>query len=482
MKNSKLASLLSKLNKNEFKDFGKFLKSPYFNSNVNIIKLYDLISKYFPDFGTEKLSKENIYSHVYPKENYNDSTVRGLLAAMLKLGEEFLSHEHLRNDKFKYYEFLLTQLNARRLHDIFYVNLKSIRKEIESYPDKDGDYYFLKFRMETLVNQIDSKNYTPLTQKDIPGDINTNDTDNLIVFFLLLLLRRYNYLLTKTGSLNVTTPDLKLFDEILEFISKGNYKEIPLINFLYTRAMLYKSGMDEKYYYELKKILFEDFDNFSHEDNYNMLGNLQNYCVQKNRTTGKNMSAEQYELYRFGIKKDILTFDNHEYLSTILFSNITSNMVSMNKLDEAKEFILKYAERLAPERKDSGINFNMTKIYFAEKNYNESLEALSRVQHEDVYYKIFIKAMYAKNYYELNYTEELVLLIDTYKSFLNGNIIINQSLKENYLNFVIFLSRLLKFKYLKDKDELGYLKHEIKKTMNIFSKDWLIEKIDELIA
>jgi hypothetical protein len=482
MKNSKIAVLLSNLDKNEFKEFGKFVKSPYFNSNANIIKLYDLISKYFPDFENAKLTKENIYSHVYPGEKYNDSTVRGLLAAMLKLGEEFLAHEHLRNDKLKYNEFLLTQLTSRKLYDLFYINLKSIRKEIKSYPDKDGDYYFLRYRMETLVNQIDSKSYTPLTQKDIPGDINVNDTDNLIVFFILTLLRRYSYLLTKTGSLNVTTPYLKLFDEILDFISKGNFKEIPLVDFLYTRSMLYKSGMDEKYYYDLKKVLFNNFDDFSHEDSYNMLGNLQNYCVQKNRNTGKNMSPEQYELYKFGIEKDILTFDNKEYLSTILFSNITSNMVNLDKLDEAKEFVNKYTERLAPERRDSGWNFNMAKIYFAEKKFSDSLEVLSKAQHEDVYYKIFIKALYAKNYYELNYTEELILLLDTFKSFLNSNIIIGSSLKENYLNMVIFLSRILKFKFLKDKDELEYLKHEILKTPNIFSKEWLIEKIDELIA
>jgi hypothetical protein len=54
MKNSKLASLLSKLSQKEFKEFGKFVKSSYFNTNSNIIKLYDLIAKYFPDFNNHQ--------------------------------------------------------------------------------------------------------------------------------------------------------------------------------------------------------------------------------------------------------------------------------------------------------------------------------------------------------------------------------------------------------------------------------------------
>jgi hypothetical protein len=480
MKNSKLASLLSKLSQKEFKDFGKFLKSPYFNSNSNIIKLYDIIAKYFPELEHEKLSKENLYSFVYPKEKYNDSTTRGLLSSMLKLAEEFLAHESLRNDTFRFNEFMLNELSCRGIHDLFNTNIKSLRTEIETKKSEEEDYYFLRYRMETMVNSQLSKTYVPLTQKDIPGDINANDTDNILIYFFIAILKRYNYLLTKTGSFNVSI-NLNFLDEIIQYLSKQDLQKTPLLNYHYNRAMMYLSSWDKKYFFALKKILHENYNEFIHEDRYNILGTLQNFLVQKIRAGADELVEEQYELYKFAMEKDILTFDSVEYLHPVLFSNVVSSAINLKKPEEAKEFIHKYTERLDPERKETAVNFNLAKVYFAEKKFDEAIESLSNVQQEDVFYKFWIKSLCSQIYYEKNYTEELILLLDTYKSFLNNNIIINQSLKETHTTYIGFLSRLIKLKDIPDKHELGFLKHEIQNAKTIINKDWLIEKINALL-
>lgn len=480
MKNSKLVSLLSKLSQKEFKEFGKFVKSPYFNSNSNIIKLFELIAKYFPEFDNPNLTKENIYKYIYPGEKYNDSTVRGLLSAALKLGEEFLAHEMLRNDVFRYSDLMLTQLCYKGIHDLFYTNIKSLRADIDNLKADEEDYYFIKYRIEHLVNSIESKSYVPLTQRDIPGDVNTKDSDNLLIYFFITILKRYNYLLTKTGSLNIKL-DLKFFDEIIGYLGKADLQNTPLLNYHYTRAMLYRSGMDKKYYFELKKILQKNFDSFMHEDIYNILGNLQNYLVYRMRVADEDLSEEQYELYKFAMEKNVLTFDDIEYIHPVLYSNITGTMVTLKKYDEAKQFIEKYKERLDPERKDTAVNFNMAKIYFAEGKFDDALTSISHAHQEDVFYKVAIKGLYALIYYEKEYIEELILHLEAYRSFLNSNEIINQSLKANHANFVAFLSKLIKLKDIKDKPEFEYLKHEIQNEPSVLYKQWLIEKIDALL-
>lgn len=480
MKNSKLASLLSKLSLKEFKDFGKFVKSPYFNSNSNIIKLYDLIAKSFPDLDNPKLTKEKIYSYIYPREKYNDSTVRGLLASTLKLGEEFLAVSHLKSDKNHYTDFLLSELSERKIYDVFNIHLKNARAELDSSPTMDEGYFFVKYRMETLISQIESKAYIPLTQKDIPGDTHTNDTDNLINYFLISILKRYNYLLSKTGSLNVSL-DLKFFDEIMSYLGKINLEEVPMLNFHYHRAMLYTSKMDEKYFYILKKILYDNFDNLDHTERYNLLATLQNFCVQKNRLSKGNTAEVQYELYAFAIEKDILTFDDYEPLHHILFSNIVGAMIFMNKIDEAKSFIEKYKHRLAPDRVESSENLNMAKVFFKEGKYDKVLERLALAQNDDVFYKAAIKNLYAMTYYEMGYIEELYLLIDSYRSFLNSNVVLGQRLKDNHLNFINALSKLLKLKDVGEKSELEYLKYETNKLELMISHSWLLKKIDEYL-
>lgn len=480
MKNTKLASLLSKLDKNEFKDFGKFLRSPYFNSNNNIVKLYDLIGKYFPDFKHEKLTKENIYSYIYPKEKYNDSTARGLLALMLKLGEEFLAVTHLKKDNYHFKDFLMSELAERKVYDLFNIHLKSARAELDKSPSKDDDYFFVKFRIETLLSSIESKSYLPLTQKDIPGDMHTRDTDNLINYFLIALMKRYNYLLTKTGSLNVST-ELKFFDEVMNYLGKIDLTEIPVLNFHYNRAMLYKTNMSPKYFLLLRKIYFEQFENLDHTERYNLFSTLQNFCVRNKKIDGEDVPLIQYNLYKFAIEKDILTFDEYEPINHILFSNIVSSMVTHGKINEAKEFIENYNERLAPERMDSAVNLNMAKIYFKEKIYEKVLECLAQVQNDDVFYKAAIKNMYAMTYYEMDYIEELILLLDTYRSFLNGNNLIVQRLKNNHFNFINVLSKIIKLKDIGKKSEIEYLRYETENLDSSISHTWLLSQIDKLI-
>lgn len=480
MKNSKLVSLLSKLSQKEFKDFGKFIKSPYFNSNSNIIKLYDLIAKYFPDFNNPKLTKENIYSFIYPGEKYNDSTVRGLLSSALKLGEEFLSVNFLRENENHHKEFLLTQLCRKKIFDLFNIHLKNTRAELEEVSSKDEDYFYLKYRIETQISTIESKSYIPLTQKDIPGDTHTNDTDNLINYFLISLMKRYNYLLTKTGSLNVSL-DLKFFDEVMQYLHKTDLSKIPVLNYHYNRAMLYLSGMDKKYYTELEKILYDDFENLDHSERYNIFANLQNYCVQASRDKSENTSEIQYKLYEFAIEKDILTFSNDEPLHHIMFANIVANAISLNKIKETREFIEKYKFRLAPERAESAVNLNMAKVYFKEKNYKEALSSLSVVRQDDVFYKVAMKNLYAMIYYESSLTEELFLLLDSYRSFLSSNVVIGEKLKDNHFNFVSTLTKLLKLKDVGEKSEIQYLKFETEAVKSLLSKQWLIEKMNELL-
>lgn len=442
--------------------------------------MYDLITKHFPDFNNPKLTKENIYSHIYPGEKFSDSTVRGLLSAALKLGENFLAVTHLTSIEHHYQNFLLSELGNRKITDLFNIHVKSIRTEVDKIPSQDEDYFFLKFRIETLLSTLESKTYNPLTQKDIPGDNHTKDTDNLINFFLITLLKRYNYLLTKTGSLNVS-PDLKFFDEVMQYLEKTDLTNIPVLNFHYNRAKLYTSDMYEKYFIVLKNVLYNDFDKLDHSERYNLFATLQNFCVQRNRNKDEDTSELQYELYEFGMKNDILTFNEMEPMHHTLFSNIVGAAISLNKIEDAKNIIEKYKNRLAPERIESAVNLNSAKIYFKEKKYNKALECLAIVHQDDVFYKASIKNLYAMIYYENGLIEELVLLLDSYRSFLSSNILLGEKFKETHQKFTAVITKLVKLKDLDEKSEIEYLKHEAEQMNSLLCKPWLIEKIKELL-
>ena len=70
MKNSQIIKLLRTFDPKEIRRFSEFISSPYFNKNKNVIKLYEVIRKAYPDFEQEKFTKENVFSKIFPGKKY----------------------------------------------------------------------------------------------------------------------------------------------------------------------------------------------------------------------------------------------------------------------------------------------------------------------------------------------------------------------------------------------------------------------------
>ncbi|MBL0108769.1 MAG: hypothetical protein IPP52_16165 [Ignavibacteria bacterium] len=51
------------------KKFGEMISSPYFNKQTPLIKLFDQIKIYYPEFRNEGLRKEIVYSGILPIKN-----------------------------------------------------------------------------------------------------------------------------------------------------------------------------------------------------------------------------------------------------------------------------------------------------------------------------------------------------------------------------------------------------------------------------
>src|SRR5260221_1031452 len=100
MQNFKLIDVLVSLNKKEFRNFGEFVSSDYFNKNKNVIKLYDVLSKYYPKFANKNLTVGKIFNKVFKDEKFNYPKINNVISDLYKLSERFLS---IRNFEQKYY-------------------------------------------------------------------------------------------------------------------------------------------------------------------------------------------------------------------------------------------------------------------------------------------------------------------------------------------------------------------------------------------
>lgn len=114
-------------------------------------------------------------------------------------------------------------------------------------------------------------------------------------------------------------------------------------------------------------------------------------------------------------------------------------------------------------------------------NYRIAIRYFNQVKSEDFYYMTRIKNHAIKIYYELNYFDSAFSLIDSYYHYLSRNPIIPEHLAERYHNFITFLQRLIKLKLKPDFFCLEKLKSEINCNNKTAYKEWLLERINELL-
>ena len=110
MKNSELLKTLGSMNENEFREFGKFIASPYFNNRSEIVRLYDALKKYHPTFSSNSFKEELIFSKVYPGKKFSGVMMRKVFSLTTNLAMSFFAFKSFEDDKLGYNVKLLDRL------------------------------------------------------------------------------------------------------------------------------------------------------------------------------------------------------------------------------------------------------------------------------------------------------------------------------------------------------------------------------------
>ena len=149
MKNTNLIQLLKCFSKEEVREFGKFVKSPFFNNRKDVSKYYDILKKYHPGFNDDIISNEKIFKELYPGIKYDANDIVRLNSYLFNLGKDFLVISGVRDDEYTYKYMLLTSLDAHRADNLF-------EKEFQKTDDflsgemLHNDFFLKKSQIETL--------------------------------------------------------------------------------------------------------------------------------------------------------------------------------------------------------------------------------------------------------------------------------------------------------------------------------------------
>lgn len=172
---------------------------------------------------------------------------------------------------------------------------------------------------------------------------------------------------------------------------------------------------------------------------------------------------------------------NNNATEPITFTNIVRNSSYLKQFDWTEKFINKYKVNLHPTQKVSIINYCLGLIEFDKGNFAKSLKLLSNINPKWFNMKNDIKKIILKCYYELDYSVELYLQIDSYRHFIYNELASWEKMNFGNKRFIKFITELNSVKINRNFRAADELKNKVEDSEYFYHKEWIILKLEEII-
>lgn len=487
-----LLDLLKALSDKEMMRLGKFLKSPYYNNSAKLIKLFELLKYFYPDFDNKNLTKEYIYRKVLGGSGFNDSTLRNMMSDLLQLALQFLKTEGFRKNSVESSFFLTDELAQRGLVRLFTEKMQHTDALLTVNEGMNSTYFLSKYRTQTDQFYMNLQSARVLKKSFVESESEklVKGIIYLISYFVIESVKHSDNLLKYSRSYNISgnmktlTDFTKLFDieRIIKFINANSKLKIPIVEAYYKLLSTFLNFENEKIYIQLKNFLITNSGEFSLVDNHFLFARLMDYCVLKKNsgaTTSFNVDNEIFDILTEITDKGYYKTDSASYVPFDLYRNYLYNCISLRKLNEMENFIVKFSGSLNPSQVTSVENYSYSLLHFERGEYNKALEMLNMIKFDQFIYKLDMKNLSLKIHYELGQFDSALSVIDTYRHFINKNVLVSDSKRALHYNFISFVNKLIQYKLSPRNKSLLFLEDKVKKSKNTFNKEWILEKINQ---
>lgn len=482
MLKNKVTEFLSSLSPDELKRFGEFISSPYFNKNLNAVKLFKELKKYYPDFSDKSLSNEYLYKKVISNKGYNMQVIRNLNTTLIKLGKDFLAVEKLFSNGNQKSLSILSKLQEKNLESFFNSELRELEETLAKESDLTQssflDLYLIENERLNFLIENDRQN-------EAAGYI-LNQSEYLIFHFLIHLSNAQNNININEDAFNIKF-DVNLvkefiantnIDQIIKFISENEYKFAPLVLIHYYKMMCSLYPDNEEYYYRLKEFFYSNIPFIHKLELYSIITAMEVYCTSKINKGGTKFYNELFEIYKLTVNYGTFLKGSPPKITAIKFRNIFTCAFRVGEYDWAKNFVDTHQEFLSEEGKIIS-ELAYSQFDFQMKDYDSAMERLNRIKTDLYYVKKDIRRFMLQIHYERDHLESALSLLGSSRQFIKNNSQITPGVKDNFIKYINTMTNLIKLKSSPDRKKLAVLEEKVESD-TMPSREWILDKISEL--
>lgn len=477
MYQSKLIETLKVLSATELNRLDKYVRSPYFNPNKDIIRLFELIKPYHPTFASNRLAKEMIYEALFPEETYKDDKLRKIRNYLLDLVYGFLAQEKRGNDKFVQHLAIIQGLDSLGLKEEAKRLIPKGRK-LYSKPQKlEVDYFEHQFLLEILDLEFSFAEHSRPKEKSFEKVLLPLD-----LYYLLNKLRLGCSLFNRAKIVDEIV-NMAYWEHFLTFASHAfeNYKKnldqhtkgFPLVYTYYLTLSLFKKGDS---YYENFKTYVQEF-NVRWVDHYRLelMGYGVNFCIRKCVQGEITYLEEMFFWYKQLAQQQLISTHSSFFLNA--YKNMVTLGLSLKAFDWTENIIENHKENLPESYREIAVSYNLANLYFHQQKYQlANKELLKVIDFPDPFYKISTDILRIKLFYEMDKEEvDIIRLCKNLEKYISRDKKLAGNKKTAYKKFCRLTRKLLDARH--DRVKLAKFETELKKHEFLHDKVWLEEKI-----
>lgn len=476
MKKSNLLQILTVFSAAEMREFGEYVRSPFFNKNQSVNKLFDYLKKQYPKFDEEKVLKESVFEKIFPKAEYNDGFIRSLMFSLMNLALDYLTYNELRKDRLLETNFRLKTMNKKGLWKQFEKTSREISSEYDNIKVRTEEYYFNKYFFENENLFYQHRLYFNRVEKFILNKGVNDIISNLNYFYTFKMLKFYLYILNTRGIYNIQLKSHHI-DEVIERFNADDYHEAPLIITFYNTIMLHLEEDNEEHYRTVKAEIFRNFEKMDIADSVEIIINMENYCKRMMRKGRQAYRKELLEVYKFELANKTYTYEGG--FSERLYYSVVETALKMKEYKWAEKFIEDYKEMLHDNVRENSYLYARALFETTHKNFERAIELLSKTHYKEVFNKFEIKTLHLVCFYELGMYEQMYSAIDSYRHLLASDKFISPVRKKYYSNFLKIVKKMIQLK-LKFNISIVFEIRKLLETLGVvINSDWIEEKLDE---
>lgn len=478
--------LIKKFSKTEMNEFSKFLRSPFHNNHKTIVRLFDELRKFHPDFSSERLTRRYLFQVAGRSAVYDDSVFRKYMSRLFKLAEEYLSLIEFIKNQDVVRQSVLNQYSIRDEKELYKKKLYEIEKCLNSADVFDFKRCYLKHMAKETNYTWNLRNFN---YDKYASDLYESH-NNLMNYFLYNVVSNYNQLLVDRSS-HSAEKEKNPIEIFLSNFDINNYlfelKEQNLSLFrdhivsveLFTDDLKLNSNENGRDAYERLKVAVNAMPvKMTKQIQHYLYKRMAIYCMTNFHKDEEAFTADLFDHFRKMLERNLFSNGNKSIMNLLDYRAIFNSALRVGEVAWAEKFLHDYIDLIREESRENLLNYGMANICFARGEFENCMEKISRLKIESYVMNLDIYILKSQVLYELGFIDSAKDLAETFRHHVSSNLVYSLELKLRLNSFIRFYMKLIRASRHLNKRIISSLRDELNKDRKSLKLKWLSEKAE----